>query len=199
MATLLDIQGISFLSSIFTFILVFAVLYAMMEFTKTLGESKNLHALISFSIAVLVMFSKDSISVINYITPWFVIMFIFILLVLMSVQMFGISSGSIIDFIKKSDYGPTIMYWIITIAVIILLLGLSNTYGQKVGPYLGNETDTNTASGFADNTRGDGTVATGDFSQNLGATLFHPRILGLILIMLIGAFAVLLLARSEAS
>lgn len=193
MVSLLDISGLTFFSSIFTFILAFVIIYAAMEYTDTLGQNKSIHALIAFSISVLLMFAGDLISIINFIVPWFVLLFIFILLILMAVQMFGVKSEQVTHWFMNKEEGTTVVYWIISIAAIILLLGISNTYGQKVGPYL-NENQTS-VSNTADSIRGTGEVATGDFQQNLGATLFHPRILGLILIMLIAMFTILLIAR----
>ena len=37
-------------------------------------------------------------------------------------------------------------------------------------------------------------VGTGDFQTNLGATIFHPKVLGMVVILLIASFAIRMLA-----
>ena len=204
MATFLDISGLSFFSSIFTFILIFVTVYALLTYGKILGSNSGLHSLIAISIAVLFMFSKDAISMVNFMIPWFTIMFIVIILMIMAYSLFN--PGANLVSVLGSGH-KTVVYWVITLSVIIILLGLSNTYGQKVGPYLSENgdnsaslgsngvynNDTNTLSGAADNFRGTGNTNTGDFQQNLGATIFHPKMLGMMFILLLGTFTILLM------
>jgi hypothetical protein len=209
MATFLDISGLSFFSSIFTFLLIFIVIYALLAWGKVLGSNSGIHALIAISLAVLFMFSKDAISLVNYVVPWFTIMFIFILLILMAYALFNPEGGGMLKMLLDSGGHKTVVYWIISLAVIIILLGLGNTYGQKVGPYLdenGNtvnsidyslsgENGTNIASGTSDNLRGTGQVDSGNFQTNLGATIFHPKMLGIFFILLLGTFTILLITK----
>lgn len=199
MATFLDISGLSFFSSIFTFILVFVTVYSLLTWGKILGSNSGLHSLIAISIAVLFMFSKDAISMVNFVIPWFTIMFIIIVLMIMAYSLFHSGGGvNIFDLLVKGGSHRIVVYWVITLSVIIILLGLGNTYGQKVGPYLdsnGNviSNDTNSVSGAVDNFRGEGGVASQNFQQNLGATIFHPKMLGMVFILLLGTFTILLM------
>ncbi len=207
MATFLDISGLSFFSSIFTFLLIFIVVYALLTWGHVLGDNSGIHSLIAISIAVLFMFSKDAISVINFVVPWFTIMFISILLILMAYSMFN-PGVNVANLLIAGGGHKTVIYWIISLAVIIILIGVGNSYGQKVGPYLtdsgsSNVVDyslsgsngTNIASGTADNFRGTGQVDSGNYQTNLGATLFHPKMLGIIFILLLGTFTILLITK----
>lgn len=205
MATFLDISGLSFFSSIFTFILVFVTVYALLTWGKILGSNSGLHSLIAISIAVLFMFSKDAISLVNFMIPWFTIMFIIIILMIMAYSLFHSGGGvNVYSLLVSGGYHKIVVYWVIILSVVIILLGLGNTYGQKVGPYLNSDAssvgangvynnDTNTLSGAADNFRGSGSVNSGDFQTNLGATIFHPKMLGMIFILLLGTFTILLM------
>lgn len=211
MATFLDISGLSFFSSIFTFLLIFVAVYALLSWGKILGTNSGIHALLAISIAVLFMFSKDAISMINFMVPWFTIMFIVILLILMAYAMLN-PGGSVVDILMKSGNHKTVVYWIITIAVVVILIGLGNTYGQSVGPYLDEQgnpvdnslsgdnnvygNDSNTISGAADNFRGTSGVATDDFQTNLGATIFHPKMLGIFFILFLGTFTIMLITKA---
>lgn len=205
MATFLDISGLGFFSSVFTFILIFVVVYSLLTYGKILGSNSGLHSLIAISIAVLFMFSRDAISVVNFVIPWFTIMFIIIILMIMAYSLFN-PGANLYNIMVSAGSHKTVVYWVISLSVIIILLGLSNTYGQKVGPYLtegdnvalgGNGVygnDSNVISGAADNFRGTSDVNSGNFQTNLGATLFHPKVLGMIFILLLGTFTIMLLA-----
>ena len=193
MATFLDISSLSFFSSIFTFILVFVALYSLLSYAKFLGENNGIHALIAFSISILTLFSKDAIEVINFVVPWFVMLFIGMLLMLLAYSLFN-PGGNVFDLLVGGDKHKTIIYWIISLSVIIILIGLGNSFGERVGPYLDGDNNTNIGSAAADNIRGDGLTATDDFNTNLGATLFHPKILGLLVILLLGTFTIMTMA-----
>ncbi len=208
MATFLDISGLSFFSSIFTFLLIFVAVYSLLTWGKVLGSNSGLHSLIAISIAVLFMFSKDAISLVNFMVPWFTIIFIVILLILMAYSMFN-PGGSVLKMLVDSGTHKTVVYWIISLAVLIILIGLGNSYGQKVGPYLNSgssnvvdsslsgQNGTNIISGTADNARGTSGVATDNFQTNLGATIFHPKMLGIFFILLLGTFTILLITKAS--
>ncbi|MBR9690062.1 hypothetical protein GOV08_00065 [Candidatus Woesearchaeota archaeon] len=199
MATFLDISGLNFFSSVFTYILVFVVVYALLTWGKVLGSNKGIHALMSAAIAILFMFSKDAIEVINFVVPWFTMMFIVILLMLMAYSLFN-PGGDIFGLLVGSGKHRVVIYWVIILSVVVILIGLGRTYGERVGPYLDEEgnpidSDGNIISGSGDNFRGDGFTNTADWETNVGATIFHPKMLSIIFILLLGTFTILQIAR----
>ena len=66
-------------------------------------------------------------------------------------------------------------------------MNVSQKVGQNAGPFLDNSTANpdNVVAG------GSGDVASGSFNQNLGATLFHPKVLALLLMIVVATFATL--------
>ena len=54
MATFLDITGLQQFSTIFVFIFVWLVVYAILTYSKILGENKAIHVIIGLVIALLV-------------------------------------------------------------------------------------------------------------------------------------------------
>jgi len=184
---------IEFFSWIFPFLLVFAIVYALFEKFKLLGDSKSIHAIIAIAIAFIVLISRDVTAIINYIAPWFVLMIIFIILLLVVYKIFGASDKDLADFITTH----TMTQWvIILIGILIVISGISAVYGQRLVPYTqeGETVDGETVDGE------DVTLVTeGDsFGSSVAKTLFSPKILGLFLIFMIAAFSIGLLTQPSA-
>lgn len=179
MATFIDMSILQNFSSIFTFILVFVILYAMMETVKALGEDKkSLHAIVAMIIAFLVAMSSGVVAVIQNFTPWFTMLILIIFFILFAVKMFGVKNETITDAFSKKG---AILTWIIILTVVILLFSLGSGFGQKTLEQ--GQTDGSTVSVVSGNTTAP--ANTGSFNQNLYNTLYHPKVLGLILIMII--------------
>ncbi len=180
---MLELGFLNYFSPIFVFLLVFVIVYAIMQFTKFAGSNKILHALIAFLIAIVFLFSTSATTVVTFIAPWFTIMFIFIIFMLAAYKLFGATDDQIKNVISKSS---TVQYFILAIGIIITLFGLGSAFGQNL---LGvtqdiSEAQDSTATAEA------GDVASASYQQNLVATLFNPRILGMILLLVIAAFTI---------
>jgi len=203
MATFLDIGVLNYFNVIFTLLLVFVIIYGFLSFIKPFGGNTGLYALVAFAFAVLSITSPGALALITFITPWFfVVIFIgfFILFILM---MFGLKQSDL-----KAGARSEFRIWPIIFAILILLFGLGHAFGQQtLNQGMGTTgidttgTDTsvttdhltignNGVSGTADET------ATGDFGNNVLNTLVNPQVLGMIVVMLIGAFAMFLLTKS---
>lgn len=194
MATFLDISILGNFIGIFTFLLVFVIVYGMLELFNIFGDGhKGLHAIIALAIAFIVIFSKGVVTVIQTFTPWFTILILVIFFILFAVRMFGATDK---DIRNELTSGTVITTWIIIFTVVILLFSLGAGFGQEslIKGAGGKVTQTNTTI----NATGDpGSTATGNFNQNLYNTLFHPKVLGLILIMLLAVIAMLFLTGSS--
>lgn len=195
MATFLDISILGNFVSIFTFLLVFVIVYGMLELFKMFGDGhKGLHAIIALAIAFIVIFSKGVVAVIQTFTPWFTILILVIFFILFAVRMFGATDKDIRDELTS---GSTITTWIIIFTVVILLFSLGAGFGQdSLVQGQGGGTSTTNSSGNTTVEAGS-TGSTSNFNQNLYNTLFHPKVLGLILIMLLAVIAMLFLTGSD--
>ncbi len=179
----LDVGFLSYFSPIFIFVLVFTMGYGVFQFTKMFGDNKVLHALISFFIAVVFLFSTAATTVIMVIAPWFTVLFIFIIFILMAYKMFGATDSQIKEVVSKAS---AVQYTILALGIIILLFGLGAGFGQELLEGAGDITDVRDAATEA----GEGSTATSSFQQNLISTLFNEKILGMALIMAIAAFTI---------
>jgi hypothetical protein len=197
MATFLDISILGNFIGIFTFLLVFVIVYGMLELFNIFGNGhKGLHAIIALAIAFIVIFSKGVVAVIQTFTPWFTILILVIFFILFAVRMFGATDA---DIRNELTGGSTVTTWIIILTVVILLFSLGTGFGQESlvqGQSSGvSATQTNSST---NSTVDAGSTSTANFNQNLYNTLFHPKVLGLILIMLLAVIAMLFLTGSDA-
>jgi hypothetical protein len=78
-----DISGLSFFMPVFSFLLVFLIVYAILAKTKIIGENNFIHFLISFIIGVIFLSFSSTRLYVETITPWFVILIIIIFFVLL--------------------------------------------------------------------------------------------------------------------
>jgi len=179
MASLLDISLLDQFSVIFVVLFVFTAVYAVLMFRKPFGEAKGVNALLAFTIAIMFIFSKDAIEVVKASIPWYIVMMV----ALMFIFIIPASIGSEIPKMFMKNIGN----YVLIIGIVILVVNVANRLGQNAGPFLGNETldPDNVVAGEG------GDVGTGSFTQNFGATIFHPKVLALLLVMIVCLFAVL--------
>jgi hypothetical protein len=183
MASLLDISLLNQFSNIFVILFVFTATYAVLVFKSPFGSNKGLNAMMAAMIALVFIFSNDAIEVIKATIPWYIIIMIALMFIYMIIQSIGTAMPSIL----KNDIGT----WILIIGIGILALNVSLRIGQTAGPFLGNES-INSNNVVAN---GEGDVGSQSYSQNLGATLFHPRVLGFILVLLVAVFSVIWIGK----
>lgn len=186
------IDGLNLMNSFSRFVpalLVLVVVYALMLSSGKLGQNQFINSIVAFSLAAMVLFNQGISQVINLISPWFVVLFIFIIFILIAVKSTGISDNMIVEAMKNRSY---IVWTIVFIAVGILLYGIGQMLGQQL---LTGERPVIIEPEIVDyDAQGQPiystSTATDDFNTNLNNTIFHPAILGLGLIGLIAAFTV---------
>ena len=158
----------------------------MMQFTKFLGDNKIIHAGIGLIIATVFLFSTLAATVVMFIAPWFTVLFIFAVFLLMAYKLFGATDDQIKSALANQS---SIQYTILALGIIILLFGLGAGFGQDLLSYTSDSTSLSSATeGVSE--AGTGSTATSSFQQNLVATLFNPKVLGMVLILVIGAFTI---------
>lgn len=179
MATFLDILFLEHFSNIFVLLFVFVAIYAVLEVKKPFGAgaARGINLMIAFAVSFLFIFAPDAIKIVRFAVPWFLILIIAYVFINIAKVAFGAE--------WQPDIPRTFGTWTLVFSVVIMLFAISSAIGQKAGPYL----DGNVSSGGAGN--GDGSVASGSFQENLGATLFHPKVLGVLVILVIMLFAAL--------
>ena len=183
MATFLDVGLLNYFSSIYPFLFVLVLVYALLQKTKALGDSIGTNATIAVAAALMTMLSQTLIDVINFMIPWFVVMIIFLVLVILVFQIFGAKESDLTSAMKDKS-----VYWtLIGIALVIMVAAFGKVLGQSL-----TEASFQTGENAVNVTEGG--VATPSFESNIYATLFHPKVLGLIIMFAVAIFAVAFLS-----
>ena len=163
MATFLDLGGVDLLEyfmPVFIFILVFVILYAILDKTGMLGKNKALNIILSFIVALTVLFSGASMDLINFVTPWFAVILV-VSVIAVLVLSFAVKKGG------DLDLRPVPVLAMI-FAGIVLIVGITQVFGPVFTPY---------AEGA-------------DPGWTALRTLFHPRLLGAFLILFVASIII---------
>ena len=182
MATILDVGILQFFDPIFAVLLIFSIIFALLQKFEVVSKSLGINAIIAISIAFSVLLSGSLIEIINFMIPWFVIVIIFTVLLLLLFKMLGAKDEDILAALKKDN----LLIWIVAgIGIVIMVAAFANGLGQSLLEEAGSAGVTEI---------GEGGVASGSFQQNVYATLFHPKVLGLLVLFGVAIFAILLLS-----
>ena len=151
-----------------------------------LGDAVGINAIISVAASLMVLLSNSTIQIINLMVPWFVVAFLFFILLLLIFMLFGAKETDIFNYIKN-DRG--VAWVIIGVALIIFIAAFGKVLGQNIGPYLDE--------GQTEITGDTANVATGDFETNVTGIMFHPKVLGLMIIFGVIIFSIGLLTGTH--
>ncbi|MBW2976865.1 hypothetical protein KY347_05455 [Candidatus Woesearchaeota archaeon] len=114
MATFLDMTALENFSVIFVFLFVWLVVYAILLYTKALGQNQVINVLIGLLVAFFVIISDLATLVVKQIAPVFAVVLVLIAIVSVSFGMFGnVDVGSI----------PAMKGIVFAILVIALIVG----------------------------------------------------------------------------
>lgn len=89
MATFLDVTGLQHFTSVFVFLFVWIVVYAVLILTKVIGENKFVHALVGLLFAIFVLLSPIATDVVAGVAPFIAVVVLFIVLISISSKMLG--------------------------------------------------------------------------------------------------------------
>jgi len=195
MATFIDIGLLQYVKIVFPFILVWAVTYSILEWRKVLGESQNMHSIVAFVVAMLTIISGPAVQIIELMIPWFGLILIVSVFMIMFFKFFGVTDSAIGKLFMDSGDSRLLVYWVVLLTGLVLVAAIGQVFfaGSSVyvegGPGVGESILTATG-GSSDNFG----VATGSGQANLLATVFHPKVLGMVFVLLLATFTIKLLA-----
>lgn len=190
MATFLDIGLAEHFAIIFPILLVFVIVFALLEKSKILGENKGLHSLIAISIAIMMVFVPGLVQVVVIMAPWFVVMFLLITFFLLLLMAFGTKWDAIAG---VANSWQTPHWFLLVISLIVFIGALAQVYGGAMLPFSDDEGSVNVTTSVGDD---DLTTDTGDFNQNVGRVIFHPKTIGMVFVLMVGALTIKLLATA---
>lgn len=196
MATFLDVGLLEHFGVIFVILLIFLIVFGLLEYIKAFGaEKKGLHAIIALVVALLFLVSKIATNMVKMMVPWFMVIAIFLFFTMFLIRMFAVKEKHMLELIKD----PNVYPWVIILVALVLFISLGNAFGQSLlerGE--GAQTPTNYSAqepGLEPAAPGTTSTTTTSFTTNLLNTLRHPKILGLLFVFLIGLFAIIFLTK----
>lgn len=198
MATLSESVGgvLGQFSFVFIFLLVFAIVFGILSYVDPLkDQKKGIYAIIGFVLAIMVSISSTAVVFIRTMTTWFFILALFIFLIIFVFGMFGLKENNWQTLVKDSN----VYTWVIILSIVIVLFSLGAAFGQRLlekGGGSGTGTDgTGNGTGGTGTAPG-GTIEKGSFADNVLMTFMNPKILGLLVVFLIGVFTIIFLTKT---
>ncbi len=164
MATFLDVTGLEQFANFFVFIFVWLTVYALLTYSKFI-QNHAINIILGLIVGLFVLLSPIVSGAIRYMAPWFAVFLILIMVVTVLIQSFGAGDLSSIAHLR--------------IIVIVLIIG---------GFVLG----------FAAYLR-EQVLLPGDNGTEMDYTntvhvLFHPKIIGMVFLLIVAVFTIALLA-----
>lgn len=176
MATVFDFGILNQFSAVFVWLLIWTVVYAVLQVTKVLGANKGLDALIAICVAFFFTLSPELTKVIATMAPWFVIFIMFLFFIWLLGMFIGMSQSELRDAFGKESGA---FWWIFSIGLIILIYAVSKVFGQSLLE------------------GGGGNATSQGFAANVMQTIFNPKLLGVVLLLIIASFAVRFMAENK--
>lgn len=178
MATLFDLTVLNQFSGLFIMLLVWVLVYAVLQVTKVLKGNKGIDALLAFLVAAFFGMSSQLTQVVKTMLPWFIVLVLVIFFIWTLGKFMGLSEE---DLIKSMGNKSGAFWWVFSFVIVIIIYSFSTVYGQK----LLEATSTSNATA-------------GGFTGNVTKTLTNPKVLGTALILIITSFAIRLMASEAA-
>ena len=168
MATFLDVTGLQYFSNLFASLFVWLIVYAMLAYTRALGNNHLIHTLIGLIIGLFALFSPTVTGAIIVIAPWFALIFVFAMFISIAGNMFGATNigGS-----------PAFKGIVMSLVLIILVVGVLIYVREQIS--VPEEIDEDS-----------------DFSK-ITNVLFHPKFIGMVFILIVAVFTVGLLSSKS--
>ncbi len=126
MATFWDVSALKFISPVLIFILIFAVLYGILQKSKLFGGYQKLDFTIALVVSLVAMMSENVVKLIGTMTIWYVLLIVAIFLIVMV-----LNSGGIDGSFGLPILGRIAFY----LSIIILLVSISHVFGPVFSPY----------------------------------------------------------------
>ncbi len=170
MATFLDVSGLEAFSKIFVFILVLLAIYAIFTYSNAFGGAKWIAWLIALVIAIFVILSDLLSGLIQHIAPWFAVVFIFAIFITVASKVFGAT---------ETDMGE--YKWVLFVVLVVVFVVGSFAYIRN------NINVPGDVDADGNEIKDSDYVTTSNF-------LFHPKMMGIIFVLLVAVFTTALLA-----
>ena len=116
MATFLDVTALQSFSVVFVFLFVWLFVYAILLYTKVLGQNQIINILVGLLASFFVIISDIATKVVKQIAPVFAVVLVLVAIVTIASRMFGGTSTAL--------EVPAMKYIVLVILVVALVVGV---------------------------------------------------------------------------
>ena len=116
MATFLDVTALQSFSVVFVFLFVWLFVYAILLYTKVLGQNQIINILVGLLASFFVIISDIATKVVKQIAPVFAVVLVLVAIVTIASRMFGGTSTAF--------EVPAMKYIVLVILVVALVVGV---------------------------------------------------------------------------
>lgn len=170
MATFLDVTGLEQFTSIFVFLFTWIILFGVLTASKLFGGNKALPIFLGLILSIFVLLSPAVTSMIRNLAPWISVGFLFIVLV-------GVISKLMVGDVAEVGTATIEIRGVLLVFLILIIFVASVAQFRKNITIPGDEGTSDDISEFTEPT----------------TVIFHPKVMGIILVMAIAVFTIALL------
>ena len=167
-----DVSAFVYFAPILAFLVVFAIMLAILHKTKLLGENMYIQLFFSFVIATVFVTATSIRQLVLNVLPWFAVLIIALFLMM-----------ALIGFMGKTDamVGKGFAWVFVVLLILIFLVSGVKVFSSSIGPYI----------------PGSPTAGTGDPTlTNFFDWLYSPRVAGAFLLLIVAALVSWVLVKS---
>lgn len=191
MATPLDMSLLANFSGLFLFIMIFAITYAVLGLTKVLGDNKTIQATVAFCFGLFMALASKPSQIVENMVPWVGLVIIVIMFLMLTMRfMFGEKGDDMLISAIGGSSKTSAAMWIFIAIMFILLVSFSSVVGPEVTPGSNTTSDTTASSGATSTSTTTGSTETGNWQSNVLNTIYHPKVLGTVLVLFIMVIAI---------
>lgn len=123
MVSIIDITMLQKLGVVFPFLFIFAVSFGVLTLVGLFKDNKIVQALIAATLAFIGAMSPIVVMAINLMAPWFVILIVFMVLLLIAIMTLGPTREDITSLIRSGKH-EYIIWWVVFFVMLITAFSL---------------------------------------------------------------------------
>ena len=160
-----DVSSFVYFAPVLVFLVVFAIMIALLHKTKLIGENMYIQVFFSFVIATIFITASSVRQLVLNVIPWFSLLLIALFLIM-----------ALIGFMGKTDamMGKGVAWVFVILLIIIFIVSGVKVFSSSISPYLPDATYTEVSAGNPN-------------LVHFFSWLYSPRVKGFLLLVAVAA------------
>ncbi|MFA6088569.1 MAG: hypothetical protein WC755_01775 [Candidatus Woesearchaeota archaeon] len=190
MATLFDGGLLASFSSVFSFLFVYVLIFGLLSKIKLFGDkSEGINAIFALCGAIFTIFSPTAIGLITFMMPWLVVILVVGLMIWIFPAYFDMKVDT-----GRGGGAETVTVVAMVVVIIIMLIGFASVYhptpAQNPVVYKSETVTVTQDNGSQVSTIQNPSIIQDDYRPGWLRTVLSAKVLGVLLFLIIGAFAI---------